>query len=138
MPEPRRLVDTSVLLRSHQPTVAERLQALLLSGKLWTCRAIDLEYVYAQDERDVPGAIRERRVLPESPITDRTVDRALEIMEELASKGMHRHVGAMDCVIAASALQAGLSVLHYDRDFDHLAEVVGLDAEWVAPAGSLD
>ena len=51
---------------------------------------------------------------------------------------MHRHARVGDCIIAASAMQAGISVLHYDRDFERIAEVVGLEAEWVAPAGSLD
>jgi predicted nucleic acid-binding protein len=138
MPEPRRLVDTSVLGRTHQRVVAERLEALALAGKLWTCRMIDLEYLYSQPEHGVPDVLVERRALPESPITDRTMDRALEIMEKLAVAGMHRHARVGDCIIAASAMQAGISVLHYDRDFERIAEVVGLEAEWVAPAGSLD
>lgn len=138
MAEPRRLVDTSVLARGHQPVVAERLEALGLAGKLWTCRMIDLEYVYSRPARAVSETIRERRALAEVPITTATLDRALDLMEALADAGKHRHVGLVDCVIAASAMQAGISVLHYDRDFDRIAEVTALEAEWVAPAGSLD
>ena len=33
--------------------------------------------------------------------------------------------------------RAGLSVLHYDRDFDLIASVTGQDVEWVVPAGSV-
>jgi hypothetical protein len=28
-------------------------------------------------------------------------------------------------------------VLHYDRDFDTLAEIIGFESIWLAPAGSI-
>lgn len=138
MAERRQLVDTSVLLRSHQPEVFERLQALDAENKLWTCRMVDLEYVYTRRARDVTATIRERLALPTATITSETMDRAIEIMELLATEGRHRHAPGTDCIIAASAEMHGLSVLHYDRDFDYIAEVTNLGAEWVAPPGSLD
>lgn len=33
---------------------------------------------------------------------------------------------------------AGLSVLHYDADYDRIAAVTNQPAEWIAPAGTLD
>jgi predicted nucleic acid-binding protein len=44
----------------------------------------------------------------------------------------------MDLIIAAAAEAAGLTVLHYDHDFEHIASVTGQPTEWVSPAGSLD
>ncbi len=43
-----------------------------------------------------------------------------------------------DLLIAAAAEARGLTVLHYDADFDRIASVTGQSCEWVAPAGSVD
>ncbi len=34
--------------------------------------------------------------------------------------------------------EAGVAVLHYDRDYESIAEVTRQSAEWVVPAGSDD
>ena len=39
---------------------------------------------------------------------------------------------------AAAAESRGLTVLHYDADFDRIASVTGQSCEWVVPAGSVD
>jgi hypothetical protein len=39
-------------------------------------------------------------------------------------------------IIAAAA--AGFGVLHYDGDFDTLAEVLPFESRWLARRGSLD
>jgi predicted nucleic acid-binding protein len=44
----------------------------------------------------------------------------------------------VDLVIAAAATSAGFGVLHYDGDFDTLAEVLPFESRWLAPPGSLD
>jgi predicted nucleic acid-binding protein len=43
-----------------------------------------------------------------------------------------------DLLIAATAEKAGLTVLHYDRDYDRIAEVTGQPTEWVVEAGAAD
>ena len=45
--------------------------------------------------------------------------------------------GPADLVLAAVAERAQLTVLHYDRDFDHIATLTGQPVEAVAPLGSL-
>ena len=40
--------------------------------------------------------------------------------------------------LAATAQTAGLTVLHYDSDFDMIASVTGQKVEWIVPAGSVD
>ena len=49
----------------------------------------------------------------------------------------HRSVKIADLVIAASAELAGLTVLHYDEDFDRVAVITGQHVEWIAARGSL-
>jgi predicted nucleic acid-binding protein len=135
---PRYLVDSSVVARWSQPAIRERLEGLSLEGKVWTNRVVDLEYLYTVPAKDVASVIRGRRLLPQSPVSDDVLDQALEIVGALAEQNLHRGARGMDCAIAASAMASGLTVLHYDRDFDRISQVTGLATEWVAPAGSLD
>lgn len=51
----------------------------------------------------------------------------------------HR-ISVVDLMLATIASQHGLGVLHYDSDYDLLAEHTSLEFEsvWIAPAGSVD
>jgi len=40
-------------------------------------------------------------------------------------------------LIAAAAEATGLVVLHYDHDFDFIAEITGQPMEWIVPAGAV-
>jgi predicted nucleic acid-binding protein len=42
-----------------------------------------------------------------------------------------------DLLIAAAAEAAGVTVLHYDEDYDRIAEITGQPTCWLAPTGSL-
>jgi predicted nucleic acid-binding protein len=39
--------------------------------------------------------------------------------------------------ICAAAEAAGLVVLHYDHDFDLIADVTGQQTEWIVPGGTI-
>jgi hypothetical protein len=43
-----------------------------------------------------------------------------------------------DLLIAAAAEAPGLTVLHYDADFDRIAAVTGQPTEWVVAAGTVN
>jgi predicted nucleic acid-binding protein len=43
-----------------------------------------------------------------------------------------------DLLIAAAAEASDLAVLHYDADYDRIAQVTGQRVEWVVPAGVVD
>jgi predicted nucleic acid-binding protein len=43
----------------------------------------------------------------------------------------------VDYLTAASAQALGGAVLHYDRDYDRLAEVMEFESVWIAPPGSI-
>jgi predicted nucleic acid-binding protein len=55
----------------------------------------------------------------------------------LARSGKHRAVSIPDLLIAAAAERHGLTVVHYDRDFDHIAGVTRQPMQWVVPQGSV-
>ena len=68
-----------------------------------------------------------------------TFERALQVQRHLAHVGglHHRSVKIADLIIASAAEVAGATILHYDADFDRIAEVTGQATRWIAPKGSL-
>jgi len=49
----------------------------------------------------------------------------------------HRAVGISDLLIAACADVNRAVLLHYDHDFDLVAEITGQSAVWVVPRGAV-
>ena len=43
-----------------------------------------------------------------------------------------------DLITAAAAADAGIGVLHYNAEYDTLAEVLPFESRWIALRGSLD
>ena len=70
---------------------------------------------------------------------DRVWRRATDVFERLAELGPlhHRRFTLPDILIAAAAELAEVPVLHYDRDFELIAEVTGQPVRAIAPLGSL-
>jgi predicted nucleic acid-binding protein len=135
----RYLLDKSAAYRTHVPKVRARLEPLMKRGLFLRCGLTDLEAgVSARSSEDHRTLGIYRRDALEYLITPDTVwDRAWEVQEALTDKGLHRSVKVPDLVIAAIAEHHSVSVMHYDRDFDHIASITGQDVEWVVPAGSI-
>jgi hypothetical protein len=68
---------------------------------------------------------------------ERHVVRALEVQRMLAERSQRGRT-LPDLIAAAAAEAEGLTVLHYDADFDRIAVVTGQPVEWVVPRGSVD
>ncbi len=135
----RYLADKSVLSRISKPAVEVRLVPLVGEGAIATCGVVLLEVLYsARSPRDYAGLRAELDGFARIPIHDADFDRALEVQEALARSGGHRGVSLPDLIIAATAESAGLTVLHYDGDFDRIAAVTGQATEWVVPRGTAD
>ncbi|MGV9995040.1 hypothetical protein [Streptomyces sp. NPDC003374] len=58
-------------------------------------------------------------------------------LPDLTDKGPHRSAGAVGLLVAATAELRGLTVPHYDTDFETIASVTGQPTQWPAPPGSL-
>ena len=67
----------------------------------------------------------------------RAETRAREVQAVLAKRGQHQSANFADLLLAATAEIEGLTVLHYDADFDLIAEITGQPCEWVVPRGSI-
>jgi hypothetical protein len=115
--------------------------AVWLEGRqLATCLPFLLEAGYSARGRDHHREMMDDfvRLFPRIELTAAAEERALRAQRELAAVGHHRLV-PIDLMIAACAHEAGAGVLHYDRDYDVIAERTSLRFEsvWIAPAGTL-
>lgn len=136
--QPRYLVDKSALARMPLEPVRARLAPILESGEAATCAIIDLEVLYSARSFQEHETIRQRRALAyhQVPMTAAIFQRAIDVQGELAKTHRHR-IPIPDLLIAAAAESADLVVLHYDQDYDLIAEVTGQAVEWVVPRASV-
>ena len=135
--EPPYLVDKSALARSHLGAVAQRLAPLYPASRVATCPIIDLELLFSVRSGSEHAVLcRELQSMRSFPVNETVTDRAIEVQGLLADAGRHR-LPIADLLIAAVAEVNDLTVLHYDKDFDTIAEATGQPTEWVAPRGSL-
>lgn len=132
------LVDTSVLTRLDRPDVRDAIQPKAERGELARAGISDLEVGYSA--RSAPEWDRLADALQLFDLVETTsehVRRARQVQRLLASKHQ-RGRKVPDLLIAAAAEVEGLTVLHYDADFDRIAAVTGQPAEWVASPGTID
>ncbi|MGC2374448.1 MAG: PIN domain nuclease [Solirubrobacteraceae bacterium] len=133
------LADKSALTRREtRPEVRQVIEPLLLSGAIATCGIVDLELLYSASSPAVYATLATSlRALPRVPVTETIVDRALEVQARLAKRSQHRAVPLPDLIVAACAESAGLTVLHYDGDYDRIAGITGQPTQWVLSRGSI-
>lgn len=136
---PTFLADKSALARREtRPEVREILEPLLVSGEIATCGIVDLELLYSARDRATYRALTEAlRGMPRVSVTDDAVNRAIAVQAMLAERSQHRAVPLPDLLVAACAERADLTVLHYDADFDRVAELTGQPTQWIVPRGSV-
>lgn len=134
------IVDTSARARAADPAVRELWAGAARAGQLATCSIVTLEVLYAaRDGIEVGEVLRDQAALRDVPVTVSVQRAAIGALRALASRGgagYHR-VSLPDALIAAAAQAAGVGVLHYDRHYDRLVEVLHFDSRWIAPPGSL-
>lgn len=135
----RYLADKSALARMPNTIVSARLRPLIEAGEVATCGIVALEVLWSarspQDLRDTRQELQ--RSLSWVPTTEADFQRALDVMQMLTDAGRHRDAKIPDLVLAAVAERAGLTVLHYDHDFDAIASLTGQPMEWIVPSGSV-
>lgn len=132
------LIDKSALARMPDPRVQARLVPILEADEAATCAMIDLEVLYSTRNAREHSRTRGRRALAYRyvELTEAMFQRAIDVQGLLAERGRHR-VPLPDLIVAAVAEQAGMVLLHYDRDFDRIAAVTGQAVEWVVPRGTV-
>jgi predicted nucleic acid-binding protein len=133
------LADTSALARLHRPAVAAVLVPLIDAGLVATCGVIEFELGWATRSSAELDQLRADRDLGYEWLATHDEDwrRALEVRATLWRTGRMRAVGLPDLLVAAVAERERVAVLHYDSDYDLIAQVTGQPMRWVVPRGSI-
>lgn len=139
----RYLVDNSVLQRLPRSSGIRTAVAEILDAdhELCSCAATLDELAYsARSRTEHAEAVRRLRhsflYLPLAPAIDEIT---IAIRTALFAAGKGRAAGVIDVQIAATAVHHDAAVLHYDSDYDHIADAYPeLSARWVVPRGSAD
>jgi predicted nucleic acid-binding protein len=128
------LLDTSVINRLDVAEVADALAALAFHGELFTTTVTKLEMMSGNR---TPKWDRLPSVVGLEIGDDHL---AIAMCEELHTSNKQRGRKPGDLLIAAMAIRAGYTVIHYDHDFDAIASLKSakaLKATWVVAAGSI-
>lgn len=135
----RFLIDKSALARYPKPVVRAVIDPLHSAGLLAVCGAVELEVLHsARSKADAERIRDEMRGFDWLPTPDEAWDRALDVRTRLIAVGNWKALSVADLVIAATAERNGVTVLHYDGDYDMIASVTGQPTHWVVPAGNAD
>src|SRR6516164_2922485 len=128
------LIDKSALARlATSPDAAEwagRIERGLV--RITTVTRLEVGYS-ARSGPDLRAGFQQPPLssMPVEYLTPAIEDRAVEILTALSDRGQHRAPSGPDLIIAATAELAGLTVLHFDKDFDLIASITGQPAEWL-------
>jgi predicted nucleic acid-binding protein len=141
---PRRyLIDNSVWARlSTDPIVVAALKSvvdLAHPDDVLICAPIALEVGFSARTGEDHSRITKQLAAFAECSRHPTADEVLHVQNKLWRAGLVRAAGAVDCLIAAYAMKNVATLLHYDRDFEHIATVVPeLRHQWIVPRGSID
>ncbi|GAB4056118.1 PIN domain nuclease [Catellatospora paridis] len=134
------LIDTSALVRLLRPGSATLgWDQQIEQGLVGVCPITELELLFAArslvDRKKIVALLSD--AYPGVPMPDDVYRRATQVQDLLTQKGQHRSAGPIDLLVAAAAELSGLTVLHYDGDFDVIKRATGQPAQWLAPPGTI-
>ncbi|MCX5378374.1 PIN domain nuclease [Streptomyces sp. NBC_00091] len=113
---------------------------MLKAGRISLCEPTEFEMLFsarsAQDYRRTKAQLRD--LFGWRPVPEDGWQQILDLQEQLSRRGSHRSASGIDLLVAVTAKAHGLTVLHYDRDFDTIAGVTELQSRWLAEPGSID
>jgi predicted nucleic acid-binding protein len=118
---------------------ARQLADAVESGQVAVCLPFLLEAGYsARSAAEHDALLDELLSLPFADIDDAVERRAVDAQRQLARVGHHR-LPPVDLLMAALADRHGLGVLHYDHDYDLIAEKTDLQfgSVWLVDRGTL-
>lgn len=134
------LLDTSAIHRRVHPAVREAIEHLGVDRPLYRCAITELEVLRSATSPHDYEMRRSAMITGyvDLPITPHVMNEALATQRHLAAASQHRGVSLPDLIIAACARAHNAVVLHYDADYEQIAEVTQQDVRWVVPAGTVN
>ena len=138
------LLDNSVWARLRDRRIAGDAAAPLLerieNGRVAVTEPSLLEMLYSSRDGHEFAALAELlAALPRFSLDAPAADLAVNAQAQLAAApGVSHRVKPIDLLVAAVAARNGIAVLHYDADYDTIAEHTHLEFEsvWAAARGS--
>lgn len=133
------LADTSVWARKDKPGL-EWFGPALGDGRIAVCDMVVMELLWsARDVADFRATEQGLLACPWPETGPGDWVEARRVFRELAARGPlhHRQVKIPDLLIAAVAARRGMTVVHYDGDYDAIASVTGQPTRWAARRGSI-
>lgn len=132
------LLDTSVISRLGADAVRAVVDPLVHAGRVGRAGITDLEVGYgSRNAREWDQDMADLSVFELVETTEEHLRRARQVQRLLPCRSQ-RGRKVPDLLIAAAAERAGLTLLHYDNDFELIAKVTGQPCQWVVTAGSID
>lgn len=134
------LADTSVWALKSRPAVRDWFAAAVEMGEIACCEIVALELLHsARNPHEFARIEMGVSALPWAEFGGSDWRRVREIYRALGNQPgqAQRSVPLPDLLIAASAERAGMTLVHYDSDYDTIAAVTRQPMRWVAPRGSL-
>ncbi len=130
------LADTSAWIVVRRiPRARELLLAAVERGDIAWCWPVRYELMVDARGSEAIAVLDQALEGLREIAVDRAVQRGvLSAMRELASggsQGAHR-LPLTDLTVAVAAQQSGLDILHHDRHFERLADLLGVHAIWIA------
>ncbi|HKT02882.1 MAG TPA: PIN domain nuclease [Rugosimonospora sp.] len=130
------LVDKSAWEQLRYPAARASFARLAQQGAIATCPVIAAEMLFsARNHERLQMRRRQLETLVWLESNEHAAERMLGVQQDLAKRGQHRSVGVVDLLVAATAEANWATVLHYDSDFERIAEITGQPHEWIVPRG---
>jgi predicted nucleic acid-binding protein len=135
----RYLADKSALARLDRAEVRSVLAPLIEAGLVATCAVIEFEVLWSTRSADEYQIVRNDRAIGYEWLATGDIDwrRALDVQGMLWQSSRMRSVPLPDLLIAAVAERNQVTVIHYDADYDTIADVTGQPTQWVVERGSV-
>ncbi|HYN31367.1 MAG TPA: PIN domain nuclease [Ilumatobacteraceae bacterium] len=133
------LADKSALARLHLSEVNVAVAPLIEAGLIATCAVTEFEVLWSTRSPGEYDTVATDRAVGYEWLATEDIDwrRALEVQRQLWATGRMRTVPLPDLLIAAVAERHRVTVLHYDSDYDTIADVTGQPTRWVVSRGSV-
>jgi predicted nucleic acid-binding protein len=120
------------------PELATWFNAAVEAGLVFVCDLVVLELTRLAPNETRAREVADRLAAFESiPMSAELWTRARRTQLALAVGGDHRRVPPADLLLAGAAEEAGVTLIHYDRDYERIASASGLRHQWLMPDGTL-
>lgn len=120
------------------PQLAEWFNGAVEAGLILVCDLVILELTRLAPNQERAQEVAGRLSAFEAVSMSTSLwGQARETQLALANGGGHRQVPPADLLLAATAEEAGVVLIHYDRDYERIAAVSSLSHQWLVPPGTL-